>query len=244
MHVGEGGQGVELKTEIRKEKQIRSENLPYEKFLKYGPESLTESELLAIILRTGTKEKNAVQLAEEILSLSQTNRTGLLGLYDLPIEKLMSVKGIGEVKAVKIKCIAQLAMRINTASAKKGLVIHKPATIADYFMEKLRHRKKECVVVVCLDANGQILKEIDLSSGSVNMSLISPRDVFLEALKSEAVNLILVHNHPSGNPYPSECDIRITQNIAQMGTKLDIPLLDHIIIGDNCYFSFREERYI
>ena len=233
---------------MRKEKSreycLHNENLPYEKFLKYGSESLTESELLAIILRTGTKDKSAVQLAEEILSLSQTNRTGLLGLYDLPVEKLMQVKGIGEVKAVKIKCIAELAMRINSASAKRGLVVHNPSTIADYFMEKLRHRKKECVVVVCLDGNGQIIKEIELSSGSVNMSLISPRDVFLEALRFEAVNIILVHNHPSGDPTPSNSDRNVTKCIADMGQKLDIPLLDHIIIGDNCYFSFREESYL
>ena len=108
-------------------------------------------------------------------------------------------------------------------------------------MEKLRHRRKECVVVVCLDAKGQLMKEIDLSSGSVNMSLISPRDVFLEALRYEAVNLILIHNHPSGDPTPSASDYQVTKCIAEMGRNLDIPLLDHIIIGDNCYFSFREE---
>ncbi len=229
-----------MKKEITKNKR-NSENLPYEKFIEYGPQSLTESELLAIILRTGTKEKNALQLAEEILSLSKTNRTGLLGLYDLPLEKLMAVKGIGNVKAVKIKCIAELAMRINTASAKNGLIVHKPSTVADYFMEKLRHRKKECVVVVCLDAKGQLIKEIDLTSGSVNMSLISPRDVFLEALRYEAVNIILIHNHPSGDPTPSSSDLQVTRCIAEMGQNLDIPLLDHIIIGDNCYFSFKEE---
>lgn len=232
-----------MKKEITKEKR-NSENLPYEKFIKYGPQSLTESELLAIILRTGTKDKNALELAEEILSLSQTNRTGLLGLYDLSMEKLMSVKGIGKVKAVKIQCIAELAMRINSASAKSGLIIHKPSTVADYFMEKLRHRKKECVVIACLDAKGQLIKEIDLSSGSVNMSLISPRDVFLEALRFEAVNIILIHNHPSGDPTPSNSDRNVTKCIADMGQKLDIPLLDHIIIGDNCYFSFREESYL
>ncbi len=233
-----------MKKQQKKENQPYCENLPYEKFLKFGPQSLTESELLAIILRTGIKDKNAVQLAEEVLSLSQTNRTGLLGLYDLPIQKLISVKGIGEVKAVKIKCIAELAMRINSASAKDGLIVHKPATIAAYFMEKLRHRKKECVVVACLDAKGQLIQEVDLSSGSVNMSLISPRDVFLEALRYEAVNLILIHNHPSGNPFPSQSDISITSNISEMGEKLDIPLLDHVIIGDNCYFSFKEESYL
>lgn len=233
-----------MEKEKKNLKQMNNENLPYEKFLAYGAGSLTESELLAIILRTGTKDKSALQLAQEILSLSETNRTGLLGLYDIPIEQLLKVKGIGEVKAVKIKCIAELAMRINTASAKNGLIIHKPSTVAQYFMEKLRHRKKECVVVACLDSKGQLTKEIELSTGSVKMSLISPRDVFLEALRNEAVNIILIHNHPSGDPTPSQSDFAATKCVAEMGQKLDIPLLDHIIIGDNCYMSFKEESYL
>ena len=233
-----------MKREKKNLKQICNENLPYEKFLKYGPESLTESELLAIILRTGTRDKSALELAQEILSLSESTREGLLGLYDIPMKQLLGVKGIGEVKAVKIKCIAELAMRINTASAKCGLIVHEPSTVARYFMEKLRHRRKECVVVVCLDAKGQMIKEIELSSGSVKMSLISPRDVFLEALRSEAVNIILIHNHPSGDPTPSQSDLAATKCVAQMGLTLDIPLLDHIIIGDNCYMSFKEESYL
>ncbi len=233
-----------MKREKKNLKQICNENLPYEKFLKYGPESLTESELLAIILRTGTRDKSALELAQEILSLSQSTREGLLGLYDIPMKQLLGVKGIGEVKAVKIKCIAELAMRINTASAKSGLIVHEPSTVARYFMEKLRHRRKECVVVACLDAKGQMIKEIELSSGSVKMSLISPRDVFLEALRSEAVNIILIHNHPSGDPTPSQSDLAATKCVAQMGLTLDIPLLDHIIIGDNCYMSFKEESYL
>ena len=233
-----------MKREKKNLKQICNENLPYEKFLKYGPESLTESELLAIILRTGTRDKSALELAQEILSLSESTREGLLGLYDIPMKQLLGVKGIGEVKAVKIKCIAELAMRINTASAKSGLIVHEPSTVARYFMEKLRHRRKECVVVVCLDAKGQMIKEIELSSGSVKMSLISPRDVFLEALRSEAVNIILIHNHPSGDPTPSQSDLAATKCVAQMGLTLDIPLLDHITIGDNCYMSFKEESYL
>ena len=197
-------------------KTEKSENLPYEKYLRFGPEALTESELLAIILRTGTREKNAVALAEEILSLAHAPRTGLLGLYDIPLERLQEIKGVGEVKAVKIKCITELAMRINSASAKEGLIVNKPATIANYFMEKLRHKRKECVVVVCLDGKGQVIHEELLSSGSVNMSLISPREVFLEALRHEAVNIILVHNHPSGDPTPSICDIEITKRVNMM----------------------------
>lgn len=221
-----------------------NEHKPYEKFVRFGPDALTESELLAIILRTGTHEHSALEIADEILSLSNSARTGLLGLYDVPLEHLTKIKGVGNVKAIKIKCIAELAMRINITSAKDGLIIKKPETVANYFMEKLRHRRKECVFLVCLDAKGQIIKEVLLSSGSVNMSLISPREVFLEALRNEAVNIILVHNHPSGDPSPSHADIESTNRVRDMGELLDVPLLDHIIIGDNCYTSFRENGYI
>lgn len=225
-----------------KQKTNSSENLPYEKYLRFGPEALTESELIAIILRTGTRDRSAVEIAQEVLSL--TPRKGLLGIYDIPLEKLMEVKGLGQVKAVKIKCIAELAMRINTATARNGLIVTKPETVANYFMERLRHRRKECVILACLDAKGQLLSEVLLSSGSVNMSLISPREVFLEALRNEAVNIILIHNHPSGDPTPSRSDVEITQCIKEMGDKLDVPLLDHIIIGDNCYVSFKEQHCI
>lgn len=225
-------------------KSTGTESMPYEKFIRFGPGALTESELIAIILRTGTHTKSALEIAEEILSLSDSPRTGLLGLYDVPLEKLMQIKGVGEVKAVKIKCIAELAMRINITNAKRGLIITKPETIANYFMEKLRHQRKECVILACLDGKGQILKEILLSSGSVNMSLISPREVFLEALRHEAVNIILIHNHPSGDPSPSHADLESTRHVLEMGNLLDVPLLDHIIIGDNCYTSFRENGYL
>lgn len=225
-------------------KSMVTENMPYEKFVRFGPEALTEGELLAIILRTGTHNRSALEIAEEILSLSDSPRTGLLGLYDVPLERLMQVNGVGEVKAVKIKCIAELAMRINITNAKSGLIIKKPETVANYFMEKLRHQRKECVILACLDGKGQIIKEILLSSGSVNMSLISPREVFLEALRNEAVNIILIHNHPSGDPNPSQADLESTKRVKDMGDLLDVPLLDHIIIGDNCYASFREYGYI
>lgn len=227
-----------------KAKNIGNESMPYEKFIRFGPDALTEGELLAIILRTGTHTRSALEIAEEILSLSDSPRTGLLGLYDVPLERLMQIKGVGEVKAVKIKCIAELAMRINITNAKSGLIINKPETIANYFMEKLRHQRKECVILACLDGKGQILKEILLSSGSVNMSLISPREVFLEALRNDAVNVILIHNHPSGDPSPSEADIQSTKRVFDMGQLLDVLLLDHIIIGDNCYFSFKEYGFI
>lgn len=223
-----------------KNSTVNGQLLPYERFLRFGPENLTESELLAIILRTGTKDSSALELAEEVLSLARYPREGLLGLHDITLEELMEIKGIGMVKAVKLKCLTELSMRISCARAKEGMCFTIPGKVAEYFMERLRHRKTECVYLLSLDAKGKLIREKKLSDGSVRMALISPREVFLEALSSGAVNIILLHNHPSGDPTPSEADLKMTFNIYELGMKMDIPLLDHIIIGDNRYISFKE----
>ena len=217
--------------------------LPYERFLRFGPESLTEAELLAIIIRTGTREKSALQLAEQVLKLARYPREGLLGLYGITLDELKHIKGIGEVKAVKLKCITELSKRLSQATAKEGLMFNSSGRVAEYFMEALRHRDTECVILACLDSKGQLIAEKHLSDGSVRMALVSPREVFLAALQSRAVNILLVHNHPSGDPTPSRSDIELTENIRQLGEKLDIPLLDHIVIGDNTYISFREQSW-
>ena len=221
-----------------------TDDLPYEKFLRQGAEHLTERELLAIILRTGTREKSALELAGDVLSLAKYPREGLLGLYDVSLEELMGIKGIGLVKAVRLKCLTELSMRISRASAKEGLLFNSPNLVAQYFMESLRHRETECVILVSLDAKGRMLGEKKISDGSVKMSLLSPREVFLEALHARAVNILLVHNHPSGDPAPSKLDREVTQNISSLGKMMDILLLDHIIIGDNRYVSFKELGYL
>lgn len=221
-------------------KEIQKQDMPYEKYLRFGAENLTEAELLAIILRIGTRDNSALELAGKVLALAKYPREGLLGLYDVSLEELMSIKGIGMVKAIKLKCLTELSMRISRASASVGLCFTNPDAVAAYFMEKLRHRNTECVVLVCLDSKGQLLQETELSRGSVNMSLISPREIFLEALQCRAVNIILVHNHPSGDPTPSKSDIKLTEHVRELGEKMDIVLLDHIIIGDNRYTSFQK----
>ncbi len=221
-------------------KQMYLENLPYEKFESIGPEHMTESELLAIILRTGTREKSALQLAEEVLNLAGDGKQGLLGLYDLSVEKLQSIKGIGRVKAIKLKCLTELSMRIRRAKIRSNLRFDDAQSVAEYFMEKLRHRDTECVVLVCLDIKGGLICERIISDGSVRMSLISPREIFMEALQRKAVNIILIHNHPSGDPTPSKADISLTKTVESMGELMEIPLLDHVIIGDNSYASLRE----
>jgi len=226
----------------KKQEQNKNQEMPYEKFLRFGAESLTEGELLAIILRTGTHEKSALELANEVLSMGKYPREGLLGLHDLSLGELKKVKGIGEVKAVKLKSLTELAMRISRTMAKNGLNVKDPGTVAAYFMEKLRHRKTECVYLLCLDTKGLILEECKLSEGSVNKALISPRDVLIKALKAEAVNVILVHNHPSGDPTPGPMDRDVTARLIKLCDEIGIPLLDHVIIGDNSFFSFRQEE--
>lgn len=221
-----------------------SPELPYERFLQMGPETLTERELLAIILRTGTREKSALDLAGEVLALARYPREGLLGLYDVTLEDLLRIKGIGLVKAVRLKCLTELTMRISRASAKEGIAFNSPRLVAQYFMESLRHRDTECVILVCLDTKGRMIGEKKISDGSVRMSLISPREIFLEALRVQAVNILLVHNHPSGDPTPSKYDRELTRNVEKLGVMLDILLLDHIIIGDNQYASFKELGYM
>ena len=228
---------------MRKLQKERTPELPYERFLRFGPENLTEAELLAIIIRTGTREMSALELAEQVLRLARYPREGLLGLYNVTLEDLQSVKGIGEVKAVKLKCLTELSKRLSEAKARDGMSFQSSGQVAGYFMEKLRHRDTECVILVCLDSKGQLIAEKQLSQGSVKMALISPREIFLEALSNRAVNMILVHNHPSGDPMPSNADIELTENVRKLSDQLDIPLLDHIVIGDNKYFSFREQAW-
>ncbi len=230
---------------MNKDQQFtEKQEMPYEKFMRFGPEALTEAELLAIILRTGTPDKSAVQLASEVLSMGKYPRCGLLGLHDLSLDDLMKVKGIGEVKAVKLKSLTELAMRISRSVAEKGLNLNDPGTVAEYFMEKLRHRKTECVYLISVNAKGLVLDEWRMSEGSVNKALINPRDLFVRALKMEAVSVILVHNHPSGDPTPSLLDRQVTENVIQLGLVLGIPLLDHVVIGDKNYYSFRENGEI
>ncbi|MCQ2493095.1 MAG: DNA repair protein RadC [Lachnospiraceae bacterium] len=218
--------------------------LPYERFVRYGASALSEGELLAIIIRTGTKDKNAVDIAREILSMSQENGKGLIGLYDLTIDELSKIKGVGSVKAIKLKALAELSMRMHKECARQSFNACAPETVARYFMEDMRHLDYEQVILAAIDAKGNMISHKVLSVGSVNQSLLSPRTVFLESLRMKAVYIILLHNHPSGNPDPSETDIKLTKNIEELGEKLEVRLLDHIVIGDNCYYSFRENNLL
>lgn len=216
------------------------DDLPYEKFIKYGPESLTDAELLAIIIRTGTKNESPVSLGQQILDFDE-NHWGLSWINHCSIDDLMSLKGIGQVKAIKIKCIGEIAKRISKDCARNELAFNRPETVAEYYMEELRHLEKERVVLVMLDNKNRFLCDEVISEGTVNMAILSPREVFLKALKGRAVNIMLLHNHPSGDPTPSREDCLTTEKIRKASQLVDIHLVDHIIIGDRRYVSFKEK---
>ena len=217
--------------------------MPYEKFMTHGASALTEAELLAIILRTGTKNYSALDLAQKILSIAGQEK-GLNSLHHLSLEELMEIPGIGEVKAVKVKCLAELAVRMARERAAQTLRFDTPHTVADYYMEIMRHQEKEIILLLLLDNKLKLIEEYMISMRTVKASLLSPREVFVQALKCRACYLMLLHNHPSGDPHPSRQDIVITQKIKEAGELMDIPLLDHIIVGDGCYISLKEEEIL
>lgn len=220
----------------------RMQNLPYEKFISYGSRALTDSELLAILLRTGTRGMNARELGENVLAETARYGNGLLGLYHIPLQELQKIDGIGRVKAIQLKTVAELCTRMAQSKAKGKLSFHSPETVADYYMERFRHESVEYIMLLLLDSGLHLIEESILSKGTVNASLVSPREVFIQALQVQAAGIMLLHNHPGGNPIPSDNDIRVTERIEQIGLLTDIPLYDHIIIGDNKYFSFKESK--
>ena len=222
----------------------RQQNLPYEKFAAFGSESLTDSELLAILLRTGTKGTSARELGERVLTETARYGNGLLGLYHISVQDLQGIEGIGEVKAVQLKAIAEFAKRMARAKAKSGLSFHNPYSVADYYMERFRHENVEYIMLLLLDSGYHLIGEEILSKGTANASLLSPREVYIQAFRNGAAGIMLLHNHPGGNPVPSENDLLVTERIGRTGALTDIPLIDHIILGDNNYFSFKESKLL
>lgn len=222
---------------------ISKNDSPYEKYQSRGPSSLTDTELLAILLRNGSKNEDAHELAKRILSISG-DEGRIIGLQRLSFEELLSIEGIGRVKAMCIGCIVELSRRMYMQSKKDVLNFNRPETIAEYFMEEVRHLEFENVILLMLDIKCNLIKTEILSTGSVNFALISVRDIFIKALRMKAGGIVLIHNHPSGDPTPSSNDIEITKKVKAAGEMLEIPLFDHIIIGDKKFVSLKQNGYI
>lgn len=214
--------------------------MPFEKSRKLGISALDDRELLAAMLRTGVKGQSVMELSGRILEMSREN-PGLLGLCYLTEEELRHIDGIGEVKAFQLMCMVELAKRMSKEEKKKGLCFNNPRTVADYYMQDFRCMTQENLLVLLLNSRNALIKEILLTKGTVNFSVADPRDIFINALKYQAFSVILLHNHPSGDPSPSREDIILTRRINEAGLIVGIMLNDHIVLGDNCYISFKEK---
>ena len=238
-----GDTGGSLKQNNQTMKDLPLSEQPYEKCLAGGASVLTDAELLAVFIRSGTRTLTAVEVARELLS--RYGRTsGLACLMNLNREELTALPGIGNVKAVELMAAAEMCRRMSRSRRKAAVSMNNPSSIADYFMEELCYLPQEEMHVAMFDTKNRLLHELRLSVGTVNASLVSPREVFLEALRHHAVYLVLLHNHPSGDPTPSEADIQLTERLWRVGEMMHIPVLDHIVIGDHRYVSMREAGFI
>lgn len=214
---------------------------PYEKCKTYGMQSLSDSELLAILLRTGTKDLNVVELAALLLEKSNGQ---LVKLYQESIESLQKIKGIGEIKAIQLMSLLELSKRIAVQSYDVSEPITSPSIIAKRFMEVLRHERNELFIAVYLDAKCRVIKEDIISRGSLSAAIVHPREVYKGAIKQSAYSMIVLHNHPSGDASPSKEDILLTKRLIEAGKILGVNLLDHLVIGDCQYTSLKEEGYL
>ena len=216
-----------------KMKELPTSERPYEKLQMYGESSLSNSELLAIILKTGTKEETAVTLAQKILKLKSKNQSEeIRSLQDISLDELTQIKGIGKVKAIQIKAICEIAKRMARPINSQKIQIKTGQDVAKIFMEELQYEKTEHLKLVALNHKNIILKIVEIAHGGTNSAIIEPKEILLEAIKIGSNRIILVHNHPSGDPRPSKADFLVNDRIYEAADILGIELLDHIIIGD------------
>jgi len=217
-------------------KEISKVDRPREKLIHYGPEKLSNSELLAIILRSGTKEENAIELANKILK-----KFGLDELPHLKFSDLKKIPGLGPVKSCEIIACFELGKRL--LKDKKVAVYLTPKEVWEE-LKDIRDNKKEHFVIFYLDSRNQEIKREIISVGSLNANLVHPREVFEPAVKNLSAQIIIAHNHPSGDPRPSEDDISLTKRLVEAGEILGIKVIDHIIVTKEKYFSFKSEGII
>jgi len=221
-------------------KDMPEQERPRERLAKYGPEVLSNSELLAIILRSGTRSESAINIASRLLK----NEMGIRYLYDTSYEELKSIKGIGDAKACQIKAALELGKRLRSYKDNRNVFIKTPEDAVELVMEDMRYLKKEFLKVILLNIKCMVISVKDISVGSLNSSIVHPREIFIEAIKSSSASIIVCHNHPSGDPTPSQEDINITKRIYEAGKIIGIDLLDHIIIGNGKYISLKEKNII
>lgn len=211
---------------------------PREKMIKYGSNSLSTEELIALIIRTGNQKQTAIDLASNLL-----NKTGgLKGIIDFTPEEFMQYQGIGKAKGTQLCAVIELSKRISSCNYKGEILINSPKEAASLLMPMMRHLKQEHLYALLLNVKNKIIARTLISKGGLSSSTVHPREVFKKAIKKSCAALIIAHNHPSGDPTPSENDIEVTKRLFAAGEVLGIDLLDHLIIGDGKYISLKAKN--
>ncbi|WP_413308484.1 DNA repair protein RadC [Bacillus sp. 1P10SD] len=213
---------------------------PRERFIQQGPQSLSNHELIAILLRTGTKDESVLQLSNRLLNHFE----GLRLLKGATLEEITEIKGIGSAKAIQILAAVEIGRRISNLSFNDRYVIRSPEDGAKYVMNDMRFLSQEHFVCLYLNTKNQVIHKQTVFIGSLNASIVHPREVYREALKRSAASIIALHNHPSGDPTPSREDIEVTKRLVECGKIIGIDLLDHLIIGENKFVSLKEKGYL
>lgn len=221
-------------------RDVVKEDQPRERLLIEGAGSLSNAELLAVILRTGSKDESVLTLANRILH----HFDGLRMLKDATVEEMTSIHGVGVVKASQLLAAFELGRRMVRLQYAQRYSIRSPEDCANYMMEEMRFLQQEHFVCLYLNTKNQVIHRQTIFIGSLNSSLVHPREVFKEAFRRAAASIICLHNHPSGDPSPSREDIEVTRRLVECGKIIGIDVLDHIIIGDHKFISLKEKGHI
>lgn len=231
---------MDLQKESLMIRDFPKDERPRERFIHHGSKSLSNHELIALMLRTGTKDESVLQLANRLL----THFGGLRLLKDASLNEITSIKGIGLAKAIQLLASVELGRRISNLNYDDRYVIRSPEDGAKYVMNDMRFLTQEHFVALYLNTKNQVLHKQTIFIGSLNASIVHPREVYKEAFRHSAASLICMHNHPSGDPTPSREDIEVTKRLAECGKIIGIELLDHLIIGENKFVSLKEKGYL
>ncbi|VVB84193.1 RadC-like JAB domain protein [uncultured archaeon] len=218
---------------------MQKEERPRERLIKNGAAALSDSELLAIILRTGSRQENVINLSQRLLS-----EYNLKQLSTINIAQLMNIHGIKESKAAQIAACFEIARRLESFNEEVKPKVNSPEDVYRRIYPRMREQKKENFIELCLDTKNQIIREEIISIGSLNANVVHPREVFKTALAVSAAHIIVAHNHPSGDPTPSREDIEVTKKLIEAGKIIGVDVLDHVIIGDGRHFSMKEAGHI
>lgn len=221
-------------------REVHTSDRPRERLITQGATSLSNQELLAILLRTGTKQESVLHLANRVLLYFEQ----IHHLKDATIEEITSIKGIGQAKAVQILAAVELGRRLSSKQTDTKYTIRSPKDAANYLMADMTSLKQEHFVVLFLNIKNQVMHKQTIFVGSLNASIVHPREIFREAVRRSSASIVCAHNHPSGNPAPSPEDIAVTKRLMEAGSIMGIELLDHIIIGDHQFISLNEKGFM